>query len=469
MLKSVTLLTRHLLENVVTHMERIVFQKLVEWKDSATRKPLVLNGARQVGKTWLLEQLGKQYFKKVAYLVCRKNQTLKDVFSLDFDTDRILRALRALSGVDITPGDTLIVLDEVQDIPEAIESLKYFCEEAPEYHIAVAGSLLGISLHRDISYPVGKIDEINVYPLNFDEFLLAKGETEAYKLLKDKDFHTTNLIHEKYTDLLRQYYYVGGMPEAVKVYIETDGLQAVRNIQKAILNGYERDFSKHAPKDQIARIRLVWQTLPSQLFKENKKFIYGSIKHGARAKDFEIAIQWLVDAGLVYKVPLCKEVKLPLKVYEDPSSTPLKISTDAVKLPLKVYEDPSAFKLFTLDLGLLGAMVGTEASQVLVKNDIFSEYKGGMTEQFILEEMKSHGEENIFYHKTDDGTRLEIDFLIQRNGKLLPIEVKAEGNVRANSLSNLLKQTPELHAIRYSMKPYIEQPQMTCYPLYAIQ
>ena len=468
-LKSVTLLTRLLLENVVAHMERIVFQKLVEWKDSATRKPLILNGARQVGKTWLLEQLGKQYFKKVAYQVCRKNQTLKDVFSLDFDTDRILRALRALSGVDITPGDTLIVLDEVQDIPEAIESLKYFCEEAPEYHIAVAGSLLGISLHRDISYPVGKIDEINVYPLNFDEFLLAKGETEAYKLLKDKDFHTTNLIHEKYTDLLRQYYYVGGMPEAVKVYIETDGLQAVRNIQKAILNGYERDFSKHAPKGQIARIRLVWQTLPSQLFKENKKFIYGSIKHGARAKDFEIAIQWLVDAGLVYKVPLCKEVKLPLKVYEDPSSTPLKISTDAVKLPLKVYEDPSAFKLFTLDLGLLGAMVGTEASQVLVKNDIFSEYKGGMTEQFILEEMKSHGEENIFYHKTDDGTRLEIDFLIQRNGKLLPIEVKAEGNVRANSLSNLLKQNPELHAIRYSMKPYIEQPQMTCYPLYAIQ
>ena len=469
MLKSVTLLTRHLLENVVTYMERIVFQKLVEWKDSATRKPLILNGARQVGKTWLLEQLGKQYFKKVAYLVCRKNQTLKDLFSLDFDTDRILRALRALSGVDITPGDTLIVLDEVQDIPEAIESLKYFCEEAPEYHIAVAGSLLGISLHRDISYPVGKVDEINVYPLNFDEFLLAKGETEAYKLLKDKDFHTTNLIHEKYTDLLRQYYYVGGMPEAVKVYIETDGLQAVRNIQKAILNGYERDFSKHAPKDQIARIRLVWQTLPSQLFKENKKFIYGSIKHGARAKDFEIAIQWLVDAGLVYKVPLCKEVKLPLKVYEDPSHIKMAIDSTLVKLPLKVYEDPSAFKLFTLDLGLLGAMVGTEASQVIVKNDIFSEYKGGMTEQFILEEMKSHGEENIFYHKTDDGTRLEIDFLIQRNGKLLPIEVKAEGNVRANSLSNLLKQTPELHAIRYSMKPYIEQPQMTCYPLYAIQ
>ena len=428
-------------------MERLVFQKLIEWKDSTNRKPLILNGARQVGKTWLLEQLGNRYFDKVAYLVCRKNQALKDVFSQDFDTERIIRALRALSGVDITPGDTLIVLDEVQDIPEAIESLKYFCEDAPEYHIAVAGSLLRISLHKDVSYPVGKVDEINVYPLNFAEFLLAKGEEEAYNLLKEKDFSTANLIHEKYVDLLRQYYYVGGMPEAVKVFIETDGLQAVRNVQKALLNGYERDFSKHAPKDQVARIRLVWQTLPSQLFKENKKFIYGSLKHGARAKDFETAIQWLVDAGLVYKVPLCKEVKLPLKAYED----------------------PSAFKLFTLDLGLLGAMVGTEAKQVLIKNEIFSEYKGGMTEQYVLEEMKSNGEESIFYHKRDDGTRLELDFMIQRDGKLLPIKVKAEGNVRANSLSSLLKQKPELHAFRYSMKPYIEQGQMTCYPLYAIQ
>lgn len=428
-------------------MERIVLQKLIEWKNSTDRKPLILNGARQVGKTWLLQKLGDEHFNKVAYFVCRKNQSLKEVFSQDLNTQRILRALKALSGIDITPGDTLIILDEVQDIPEAIESLKYFCEEAPEYYIAVAGSLLGISLHKDVSYPVGKVDEINIYPLNFAEFLLAKGEVEAYKLLQEKDFSTTNLIHEKFIDLLRQYYYVGGMPEAVKMYIETDGLQAVRKIHKSILNGYEKDFSKHAPKDQVARIRLVWQTLPSQLFKENKKFIYGSLKQGARAKDFEIAIQWLADAGLVYKVPLCKEVKLPLKVYEDPSS----------------------FKLFTLDLGLLGAMIGTEAKQVLIKNDIFTEYKGGMTEQFVLEEMKSKGEENIFYHKTDDGTRLEIDFLIQRNAQLLPIEVKAEGNVRANSLSKLLKQNPDFHAIRYSMKRYIEQEQMTCYPLYAIQ
>lgn len=428
-------------------MERLVFQKLIQWKNNPLRKPLILNGARQVGKTWLLQELGDKYYTKVAYFVCRKNNNLKEVFSADFNTDRILRALRALSGIDITPGDTLIVLDEVQDIPEAIESLKYFCEEAPDYHIAVAGSLLGISLHKNVSYPVGKVDEINIYPLSFAEFLLAKGEQEAYRLLKEGDFSTTNLIHEKYVDLLRQYYYVGGMPEAVKIFVETDGLQAVRNVHKAILSGYEKDFSKHAPKEQVARIRLVWQTLPSQLFKENKKFIYGSLKHGARAKDFEIAIQWLVDAGLVYKVPLCKELKLPLKVYED----------------------TSAFKLFTLDIGLLGAMVGTEAKQVLINNGIFTEYKGGMTEQYVLEEMKSNGEENIFYHKTDDGTRLEIDFMIQHEGKLLPIEVKAEGNVRANSLSNLLKSNPDLHAIRYSMKPYIEQGQLTCYPLYAIR
>lgn len=428
-------------------MERLVFQKLIQWKNNPLRKPLILNGARQVGKTWLLQELGDKYYTKVAYFVCRKNNNLKEVFSADFNTDRILRALRALSGIDITPGDTLIVLDEVQDIPEAIESLKYFCEEAPDYHIAVAGSLLGISLHKNVSYPVGKVDEINIYPLSFAEFLLAKGEQEAYRLLTEGDFSTTNLIHEKYVDLLRQYYYVGGMPEAVKIFVETDGLQAVRNVHKAILSGYEKDFSKHAPKEQVARIRLVWQTLPSQLFKENKKFIYGSLKHGARAKDFEIAIQWLVDAGLVYKVPLCKELKLPLKVYED----------------------TSAFKLFTLDIGLLGAMVGTEAKQVLINNGIFTEYKGGMTEQYVLEEMKSNGEENIFYHKTDDGTRLEIDFMIQHEGKLLPIEVKAEGNVRANSLSNLLKSNPDLHAIRYSMKPYIEQGQLTCYPLYAIR
>ena len=428
-------------------MYRKIMKFLETWRESKHRKPLILQGARQVGKTYSILEFGRKYYDNVAYFNFETNPKLNITFDENISPDYLIPVLSHIAGQTIVREKTLIVFDEVQLCERALTSLKYFCEDAPEYHIAVAGSLLGISLHKDVSYPVGKVDEINVYPLNFAEFLLAKGEVEAYKLLRDKDFSTINLIHEKYVDLLRQYYYVGGMPEAVKVFIETDGLQAVRNVQKSILNGYERDFSKHAPKDQVARIRLVWQTLPSQLFKENKKFIYGSLKLGARAKDFEIAIQWLVDAGLVYKVPLCKDVKLPLKVYED----------------------PSAFKLFTLDLGLLGAMVGTEAKQVLINNDIFSEYKGGMTEQYVLEEMKSNGEENIFYHKSDDGTRLEIDFMIQRDGRLLPIEVKAEGNVRANSLSNLLKRKPELHAFRYSMKPYIEQEHMTCYPLYAVQ
>lgn len=427
-------------------MERIVYQDIIKWSKNKERKPLILNGARQVGKTWLLKELAKKEYAKTAYFVCRKNPLLKEVFTQDFNIDRILRSLRALSNVDITPEDTLIILDEVQDIPEAIEALKYFYEEAPTYHIAVAGSLLGVSLHKDVSFPVGKVDEINVYPLNFKEFLLAKGEIEAFKLLQNKDFTTTNLIHDKYIELLRQYYYVGGMPEVVNEYIQTESLKKVREIQLSILKGYEKDFSKHAPKEQVPRIRLVWQTLPSQLFSENKKFIYGSLREGARAKDFEIAIQWLVDAGLVYKVPLCKELKLPLKVYED----------------------FSAFKLFTLDVGLLGAMVETEAQHVLIKNNIFTEYKGGMTEQFVLQEMKSNGNVNIFYHKPDDGTRLEIDFLIQKDGTYLPIEVKAEQNVRANSLSNLLKSTPTLHAVRYSMKPYIEQENLTCIPLYAV-
>ena len=350
-----------------------------------------------------------------------------------------------MSGVDITPGDTLIVLDEVQDVPEVLEALKYFCEEAPEYHIAVAGSLLGISLHNGVSYPVGKVNEINVYPMNFEEFVLAKGETEVFKLIVNRDYMTMNLIHEKMVDLLRQYYYVGGMPEAVKKYVESDSLIEVRRIQKEILNGYELDLSKHAPKEQVPRIRMVWKSIPSQLFKDNKKFIYGALRKGARANDFEIAIQWLVDSGLVYKVPKCTKPALPLDVYEDLSS----------------------FKLYMLDVGLLGAMVNTEPVQVLINNNVFVEYKGGMTEQYVLQQMKSHGVSPIYYHKTDD-SRLELDFVIQYNAKLLPVEVKAEGNVRANSLTALLVKNPDLKAVRFSMLPYKEQGQLECLPLYAV-
>ena len=426
-------------------MERIDIQKLISWKNSTDRKPLVLNGARQVGKTWLLREFARREYAKEAYIVCRKNELVQQVFKQDFNVERILRALRAISGVDITPGDTLIILDEVQDIPEALEALKYFCEDAPEFHIAVAGSLLGISLHSNVSYPVGKVNTLNVYPMNFEEFLLAKGEIEAYKLLTSRDFSIINLLHDKFVDLLRQYYYVGGMPEVVKKYVETGALQEVRRIQNEILHGYDRDFSKHAPKEQVPRIRMVWKSIPSQLFKDNKKFIYGTLRKGARANDFEIAIQWLIDAGLLYKVSRCTKPALPLDIYED----------------------LAAFKLYMVDLGLLGAMVGTEPSQILINNAAFTEYKGGLTEQYVLQQMKSHGVSPIYYHKTDD-SRLELDFVIQRQAHLLPIEVKAEGNVRANSLSTLLKNTPSLTAVRYSMLPYKEQGQLTNIPLYAV-
>ena len=425
-------------------MERSVLKQLVEWKTNSNRKPLILNGARQVGKTWLLREFAHHEYVKEAYIYCRKNEAARRIFAQDFDTDRILMSLRALSGVDITPGDTLIILDEVQDIPEAIESLKYFCENLPEYHIVVAGSLLGISMHADVSFPVGKVDEINLYPMSFEEFLLAKGESELEKILSMREFEVLNTFHDKLANLLRQYFFVGGMPEAVKEYVETGALNEVRRLQKGILGGYARDFSKHAPKELVPRIELVWQSMPSQLFKENKKFIYGALRKGARANDFELAIRWLVDAGLLYKVPRSKKVALPLSIYED----------------------LSAFKLYTLDIGLLGAMADVEPAQLLLDENAFVEYKGGMSEQFVLQQMKCHDSVPIYYH-TAEASRLEIDFLIQHDGKPLPIEVKAGGNVRANSLSRLLSETPGLSAIRYSMLPYKKQAQLTNIPLYA--
>ena len=426
-------------------MERTVLQQLSEWKRRSDRKPLILNGARQVGKTWAIREFARREYAKEAYIICRKNDLVEEVFKKDFDIDRIIRSLRAISGVDISPADTLIILDEVQEIPEAIESLKYFCENAPEYHIAAAGSMLGISLHAGVSFPVGKVNVIDVYPMNFEEFLMALGENEAYKVLKSHDFETTNLLHEKYVDLLRQYYYVGGMPEAVKKYVETGALNEVRRIQNEILQGYELDFSKHAPREQVERIRMVWRSVPSQLFKDNKKFIYGALRTGARAKDFEMSLQWLQDAGLIYKVPRCTKPALPLDIYQD----------------------FSAFKIYILDTGLLGAMVKTTAEQVLINNGIFTEYKGGMTEQYVLQQLISQGAEPIYYYSADN-SRLEIDFVIQYNGALLPIEVKAGTNVRANSLSNMLRDNEGLRAVRFSMLPFTRQGQLTCVPLYAL-
>ena len=419
-------------------------QELISWRSSADRKPLILNGARQVGKTWLLQELARTGYAKEAYVMCRHNVSAERVFKQDYDAKRMIRALSALTGIDITPGDTLIILDEVQEIPEAIEALKYFCENVPEYHIAAAGSLLGISMHQGISFPVGKVNIVNLYPMSFEEFLLAKGEDQMQILLRESDYSVINTLHEKYIELLKQYYYTGGMPEAVAKFVQTGELQKVRHIQLNILKGYESDFSKHVPKEQLSRIRMVWKSIPSQLFKENKKFVYGALRKGARATDFEISLQWLADAGLVYKIPRCSKPALPLAIYED----------------LK------AFKLYLFDVGLLGAMADVSPAQVLIGESIFSEYKGGMSEQYVMQQLISHGKPHIYYYKTDD-SRLEIDFLIQKENRLLPIEVKASGNVRSNSLSRMLRENPDLRAVRYSMLPYKEQGQMTNVPLYA--
>lgn len=426
-------------------MERFAIQQLIDWKNKTHKKPLILNGARQVGKTWLLREFARREYKKEAYVVCRKNSMAQQIFTQNFDIDRILRALRALTAIDITPCDTLIILDEVQEIPEAIESLKYFCEQAPDYHIAVAGSMLGIAMHNNVSYPVGKVDTMDIFPMNFEEFLYAKGEIEACNLLTSYDFETTNILHGKYVDLLRQYYYVGGMPEVVKTYIETNALNEVRRLQTDIIKGYDRDFSKHASKELVERIRLVWKSLPSQLAKENKKFVYGAIRKGARANDFEMAIQWLIDAGLVYKVARCSKPMLPLEAYEE--------------LPI--------FKLYMLDVGLLGAMAKTLPAQVLINNDIFTEFKGAMTEQYVLQQMKSWNINPIYYHNTEQ-SRLELDFIIQQEKQALPIEVKAETKVRSNALSALLKEKPEMKALRFSMLPYKRQEQLINIPLYAV-
>ncbi len=352
-------------------------------------------------------------------------------------------ALSAISDVDITPHDTLVVLDEIQDCPKGLEALKYFCEETPDIHIIVAGSLLGVSLHHGVSYPVGKVDELRLYPMTFLEFLDAMGKSKILEVLNDRNWSVLNLLEAELTGLLRQYYYVGGLPAAVLAHVEQRGLQEVRNIQRQILRDYRRDFSKHAPSREVPRINMVWDCIPAQLAKENKKFIYGAVKKSSRAADFEIAIQWLIDAGLAYKVT----------------------KANSPKLPLKFYEDQSVFKLFMLDVGLMGAMAGTSAESMLVGNGIFSEYKGAFTELYVFTQLLPL-ELPLYYHSVDNST-IEIDFLTQCHDKIVPIEVKAEVNVKSKSLRTFIDNNPDLKGVRYSMLPYKDQGWMTNIPLYA--
>lgn len=424
-------------------MKRDIYNQLLNWKNKSQRKPLILNGARQVGKTYILKQFGQNEYKKFAFFSLDRDQKVIEVFEKGGNVPDILLALSAISEVDITPGDTLVVLDEIQNCPKALEALKYICEDAPDVHVIVAGSLLGLSLHHGVSYPVGKVEELRLYPMTFIEFLNAMGKSRLADIITTKNWDVMTLIEAEYIFLLRQYYYVGGMPAAVLAHVEQRGLKEIREIQQQIITDYRRDFSKHAPEREVPRINMVWDSIPAQLAKENKKFVYGAVKKSARAADFEMAIQWLIDAGLAYKMP----------------------RVNSAKMPLKFYEDANAFKLFMLDVGLMGAMAETSAQSMLVGNDIFSEYKGAFTELYVYTQLKTLNL-SLYYHSVDNST-IEIDFLTQWHDKVVPIEVKAEVNVKSKSLHTFINANPELKGIRYSMLPYKEQEWMTNIPLYA--
>lgn len=426
-------------------MERSIYSSLKKWKESPTRKPLILQGARQVGKTYILKDFGAREYSEVVYINCDDNNDMQNMF-VDYDVDRIIRSLSAISGVSIKPSTTLLIIDEIQEVERGLASLKYFCEKAPEYHVAVAGSLLGITLHEGTSFPVGKVDMLYMYPMDFEEFLLAMGKEQLVELLRSNSWAALTPLRGMLTELLRQYYFVGGMPEAVKAYVERGDIWEVRSIHSKIIDAYRNDMSKHAPKQQVQRINMVWNSIPSQLARDNKKFIYGALRKGARANDFEIAIQWLVDSGLVHKV---HRITKPV-------------------VPLKFYEDMSSFKLFLLDCGLLGALSETPPEQILIGDNVFEEYKGAFTENYVLQQLKSLPRTFVYYYSNDNST-LEIDFVVQHEAHVIPIEVKAEENLRAKSLRQFVTDNSGLHGVRFSMSDYREQDWLTNVPLWAVR
>ena len=426
-------------------MKREKLNELIAWKKSTSRKPLIIRGARQVGKTWLMKEFGNTQYTQTVYINFEKNKRLHSLFADDFDIKRVIIALQAETGLTIDPKNTLLIFDEIQAVPEAITALKYFQEDAPEYHIVAAGSLLGVALHSNISFPVGKVIFMDLYPLTYLEFLYVLGENALVEILQQADWKLIPAFKSKYIERLRQYYFVGGMPEAVLKFSENNNFREVRDIQKQILDAYEQDFSKHAPFGIIPRIRMVWNSIPAQLAKENRKFIYGLIKKGSRAKDYELALSWLMDCGHVYKVS--------------------RVTKPAI--PLKAYEDRSAFKLFMVDVGLLTAMGDVDAKTLLEGNAIFSEFKGALTEQYVFQQLKSTDEYVINYWSADRSTA-EVDFVVQYEGVVVPVEVKAEENLQAKSLKVYTEKFNPQVALRTSMSDFRQQDQLINIPLYSI-
>lgn len=426
-------------------MYRKKIENLKEWKKSPYRKPLIIEGARQVGKTWLMKEFGRTCYDNVVYVNFDNNSKMDTLFSGDLDIPRIIMGIEIFSGKKIQADNTLLIFDEVQEVPRALTSLKYFYENAPEYHIICAGSLLGIALHPGTSFPVGKVDFLQLSPLSFDEFLLATGNENLAKLLDSHDFSMINIFSESYIQQLRYYYYVGGMPEAVATFTDTKDFSKVRHVQQNIIHAYEQDFSKHAPIEITPKLRLIWNSIPSQLAKENKKFIYGLVREGARAKDYETAIMWLTDCGLLHKV---RRINAP-------------------RIPLSAYEDLKAFKLFCLDVGILGAMTGLDVQILLEGNKLFSEFKGALTEQYVLQQLKATTDYGIFYYTNDRGS-CEIDLVLNTGKRIIPLEIKAEENLHAKSLRTYHdKFQPEI-SVRTSMSNYRKEEWLTNLPLYAI-
>jgi predicted AAA+ superfamily ATPase len=426
-------------------MYRTAIEALNKWKLKSIRKPLIIRGARQVGKTWLMKEFGKTAFEQTVYVSFDNNKRMRELFFADLDVTRLITGLELYAGHKIDPTNTLIIFDEVQEVPEALTSLKYFNENAPEYQIICAGSLLGVALHQGTSFPVGKVEFLDLYPLSFAEFMRAMGKEQFVSLLERNDFAMITAFKQEYIDLLKHYYYVGGMPEAVISFTGNRDFNEVREIQQRILAAYEQDFSKHAPNEIVPRIRMLWTGIPAQLTKENKKFIYGLVKEGARAREYEYALMWLTDCGLVHKV---HRVNSP-------------------KLPLKAYEDLKAFKLFLADVGLLSCMTRLRQDVLLDGNALFAEFKGALTEQYVLQQLKTLSDTGIYYWANERNTS-EIDFLLDRGNAVMPLEVKAEVNLQSKSLKAFAdKYHPDL-SVRTSMSDYKRENQLLNLPLYAI-
>jgi len=427
-------------------MYRVAIEELYKWKEGKRRKPLIIEGARQVGKTWLMKEFGNRAYENTVYINFDSNSRMAELFASDLNTERLIMGLELYAGRKIDPTNTLLIFDEVQEVPRALTSLKYFCEDAPQYHIMCAGSLLGIALHGGTSFPVGKVNFLTLYPLSFKEFLMATAGERFAKLLDAQDYQMITPFKQTYIDALKQYYFVGGMPEAVESFIEEKDFIEVRKIQKRILAAYEQDFSKHAPIDIVPKIRMVWNSIPSQLAKESKKFIYGLVREGGRAKEYEAAIMWLCDCGLVHKVG----------------------RVNAAGIPLKAYEDLKAFKLFIVDVGLLGCMTGLRQRTLLDGNDLFVEFKGALTEQYVCQQLKTIGDLGIYYY-TNDRNSCEVDFILDTGEQIIPVEVKAEINLKAKSLRTYCeKYSPEI-SIRTSMADFKKEDWLINLPLYAIE